>query len=260
MLQISLKRIKMKKLLMILILLISNVCFSQVNIESIRNNNKEKPFWGEVKGGLELQRGNVDITSFDSDILIHFKKNKHHTFLQTKSSQGRQSAKKFKNNSFAHLRWTWMQWNFLGFELFTQLQQDEFKALNIRQLNGIGLRSELIQSKNLSLSLGTGVMSDYEVINNNSENLQPRSTSYLTAAKSFNESNKNLLLLTLYYQPLFTNPKDYRVNLEANVRTILISSWNMSLDNSIKYMYDTNPPKDILTNDLVVKTNIVYSW
>lgn len=103
-------------------------------------------------------------------------------------------------------------------------------------------------------------MSDYEVVNNNSENLQVRSTSYLTAAKSFNESNKNLLLLTLYYQPLFTNPEDYRVNLEANVRTILVSSWNISLDNSIKYMYDTNPPEDILTNDLVVKTNIVYSW
>lgn len=250
----------MKKILLILILLLPNLSFGQVNIEAIRNNENNKSLWGEVKGGLELQRGNLDITSFDSDILIHFKKNKYHTFLQTKSSQGKQSGNTFKNNSFAHLRWTWMQWKFLGFEIFTQLQQDEFKSLQIRQLNGIGLRSELIQSKNLSLSLGTGVMSDYEVVNNNSENLQVRSTSYLTAAKSFNESNKNLLLLTLYYQPLFTNPEDYRVNLEANVRTILVSSWNISLDNSIKYMYDTNPPEDILTNDLVVKTNIVYSW
>ena len=58
----------MKKLLLIITLLLPNFVLGQVNIESIRNNDKEKPLWGEVKGGLELQRGNVDITSFDLDI------------------------------------------------------------------------------------------------------------------------------------------------------------------------------------------------
>jgi len=237
-----------------------STAFSQVNIESIRSQNKEAVFWGEVKGGLELQRGNVDITAFDSDILVHFKKNKHHTFLQTKSSQGRQSGNEFKNNSFAHLRWTWMTWKILGFEMFTQIQQDEFKALNIRQLNGIGLRSEIIQSKNLSLSLGTGVMTDYEMLKDRKESTLIRSTSYITMAKSVSKDRKNLILFTLYYQPLFTNQEDYRINLEANVRTILISSWNISLDNTLKYMYDTNPPEDILTNDILIKTSLLYAW
>lgn len=250
----------MKKILITLILLISNICFSQVNIETVRNTSKDKAVWGEVKGGLELQRGNVDITAFDADVLVHFKKGKHHTFLQTKSSQGRQSGSKFKNNSFAHLRWTWMTWQMLGFELFTQIQQDEFKSLNIRQLNGLGLRSELVQTKNMSLSLGTGIMTDYEVINNNSESTHLRSTSYLSAAKSFDESNKNLLLLTIYYQPLVNNHEDYRINLEANVRTILVSSWNISLDNSLNFTYDTKPPEEVLTNDVVIKTKLVYVW
>ena len=250
----------MKKLLVMIILLISNVCFSQVNIETIRNKNKDKSIWGEVKGGLELQRGNVDITAFDADVLVHLKKEKHHTFLQTKASQGRQSGSKFKNNSFAHVRWTWMYWKYLGLELFTQIQQDEFKALNIRQLNGFGLRSEIFQLKNLSLSIGTGVMSDHEVLSNNTQSTVFRSTSYITSAKSFDESNKNLILLTIYYQPLFNNHKDYRINLEANVRTILISSWNISIDNSINFMYDTKPPEGVLTNDLVIKTKLVYTW
>ena len=96
----------MKKILLILMLLLPSISFGQVNIESIRNNDKEKPLWGEVKGGLELQRGNVDITSFDVNFLIHFKKKNHHIFLQEKTSQGQQSDKKFKNNSFLHLRWT----------------------------------------------------------------------------------------------------------------------------------------------------------
>ena len=250
----------MKKILLILMLLLPSISFGQVNIESVRNNDKEKPLWGEVNGGLELQRGNVDITSFDINFLIHFKKKKHHVFLQEKTTQGQQSDEKFKNNSFLHLRWTWMQWKFLGFEMFTQLQQDEFKSLQIRQLNGIGIRSELFHYKNFVMSLGTGVMSDYEMLKDKTESTLIRSTSYITMAKSVSKDKKNLILFTLYYQPLFTNQEDYRINLEANVRTILISSWNISLDNSINYMYDTKPPEGILTNDLIVKTSLVYSW
>ena len=250
----------MKKILLILMILLPNISFGQVNIESIRNNNKEKPFWGEAKGGLELQRGNVDITSFDINILIHFKNKKHHMFLQSKSAQGQQSDKKFKNNSFVHLRWTWMKWNIIGPELFTQLQQDEFKALKIRQLNGGGLRAELIKKEDISLSLGSGAMLDHEVVLDKQTSTLWRSTSYLTFLKSFDEKKKNLILLTLYYQPLLSNHKDYRINLEANVRTILISSWNIFIDNSINYLYDTTPPGDILTNDLIIKTNLVYEW
>ncbi len=250
----------MKNLLLIITLLLPNFALGQVNIESIRNNDKEKPLWGEVKGGLELQRGNVDITSFDINFLIHFKNKKHHVFLQEKSAQGQQSDKKFKNNSFVHFRWTWMKWNIIGLELFTQLQQDEFKSLKIRQLNGGGLRTELIKKKDISLSLGSGAMYDHEKLLSGTKTTDIRSTSYLSAIKTFDEKKKSLILVTVYYQPLFNNPNDYRINLEANVRTDLITLWNVSLDNSINYMYDTNPPEDILTNDLIVKTSLVYSW
>lgn len=250
----------MKKLLLILALLLPSISFGQVNIESIRNNDKQKPLWGEVKGGLELQRGNVDITSFDLDLLVHYKINRHHVFLQSKNSQGQQSDKKFKNNSFVHLRWSWMKWNTIGIELFTQLQQDEFKSLKIRQLNGGGLRSEIIKKENISLSIGSGAMLDHEVILNKQSSTLLRSTSYLSIIKSFDKKKKNLILFTLYYQPLFNNHTDYRINLESNVKTVLISNLNIYIENSINFMYDTKPPEDILTNDVVVKSNLVYLW
>jgi hypothetical protein len=250
----------MKKSLLLFTLFLTNFAFGQVNIESIRNNDKQKPLWGEVKGGLELQRGNVDITSFDLDILVHYKKKKHHIFLQSKNSQGQQDDKKFKNNSFIHLRWTWMTWDIIGLELFTQLQQDEFKSLKIRQLNGGGFRAEVLKRKDFSLSLGTGVMLDYEEVAEKEKSSFFRSTSYLTLIKYFDKKKNNLTLFTLYYQPLFINVNDYRINLEANVRTILISSWNIFVDNSINYLYDTKPPEGINTNDLIIKTNITYTW
>ena len=250
----------MRKIFIFFILMWPSLVLSQVNIESIRNNNKDKFFWGEAKGGLELQRGNVDITSFDLNFLIHFKKKNHHVFLQEKSAQGQQSNKKFKNNSFVHFRWTWMKWKVIGVELFTQLQQDEFKSLKIRQLNGGGLRAEIIKKEDISLSLGSGVMLDYEVVLDKQTSTLWRSTSYLSMIKSFDEKKKNLILLTLYYQPLFNNPKDYRINLELNVRTILITNLNLFVENSINFIYDTKPPEDILTNDLIIKSSLVYEW
>lgn len=250
----------MKNILLIFVLILPNFAFGQVNIESIRNNDKEKSFWGEVKGGLELQRGNVDITSFDINFLIHFKKKKHHMFLQEKTTQGQQSNKKFKNNSFVHFRWTWMKWNIIGLELFTQLQQDEFKSLKIRQLNGSGLRAELIKKEDISLSLGSGVMLDYEVILDKQTSTLLRSTSYLAFLKSFDKKKNNLILLTLYYQPLLSNHEDYRINLETNVRTVLITGLKLFIENSINFMYDTKPPEDILTNDVTIKTSLLYTW
>lgn len=251
----------MKKIFLILMLLLPSVCYSQVNIESVRDSvKKEKPFWGEVKGGLELQKGNVNVLAYDLDVLTHFQKKSHHIFLQGKTSQGKQEDKKFKNASFAHLRWTWMPWKLIGPEVFTQIQHDQFKSLKMRQLNGIGLRSEFFHFDTFVMSLGTGAMTDFERLTSGEESTDIRSTSYLSLAKSFDKKKKNLILLTVYYQPLFNNPEDYRVNLEANVRTVLISSWNILIDNSVNYMYDTSPPDQIQTNDLVIKANIVYEW
>lgn len=251
----------MKNLLLIFIILFSNITYSQVNIESVRDTvKKDKTFWGEIKGGLELQKGNINVLVYDLDVLTHFQKDSYHVFLQGKTTQGKQEERKFKNASFAHLRWTWMPWKIIGAELFTQIQHDQFKSLEIRQLNGLGLRSEFFHLDTFTMSLGTGAMSDFEKITSGEESINIRSTSYLSLIKTFNEKKNNLILLTLYYQPLFNNPKDYRINLEANVKTVLISSWNISLDNSINYMYDTKPPLDIQTNDLVIKTLLAYEW
>ena len=247
-------------MLFILILLLNiNSVFSQVNIESLRNKfSKNKPAWGEIKGGLEAQRGNVKIASFDINVLLHYKKNKYHTFLQTKSSQGTQSDKKFKNNSFVHLRFTWMYHQFFGPEFFTQLQQDQFKNLKIRQLNGFGIRSELLKNKKTSISIGSGGMLDYESLSSNKESYLIRSTSYVSILKSF--ENKNAFLLTFYYQPLFNDVLDYRVNLESSLRTVLSTYLHLFLETSINFIYDTKPPVDINTNDLIIKSNVVYEW
>ena len=249
----------MKKLFLFLFFtLFSLQAFSQVNIETVRNKVTQSGFWGEIKSGLELQRGNVEITSFDIENINHYQLNSHHAFIKLNTSKGTQNKENFKNNSFAHLRWTWMTWKKLGFEVFTQVQHDEFKKLNIRQLNGVGLRSEIYKLKDYSLSIGTGIMSDYEKIEDNTSTIDPRSTSYISLIRKFNK--KNEILSTIYYQPLINNINDYRINLECLIKTNLITKLNLKIENSITFLYDTKPPEDVLTNDFIIKTSLIYNW
>ena len=249
----------MKKIFLFIIMtLFSLQTFSQVNIESVRNKGKKEGFWGEIKGGLELQRGNVKITSFDLENISHYDNGLHHAFLKANTSKGKQNDENFKNNSFVHLRWTYMKWKTIGFEVFTQVQYDEFKKLNLRQLNGVGLRSEILKLKDTSFSIGTGIMSDYEKIENNITTVDPRSTSYISLIKKFNKDNE--ILGTVYYQPLINNIKDYRINLECLIKTNFITKLNLKLENSIVFLYDTKPPEDVLTNDFIIKTSLVYNW
>ena len=67
-------------------------------------------------------------------------------------------------------------------------------------------------------------------------------------------------MLTTYYQPLFTNFKDYRINLEGVIRVSLIDELNIFIDNTFNYQLDTKPPEDIVRQDFVTMVNLTYEW
>ena len=249
-----------KNIIFLFMLLSPMTSFSQVNIETLRNEseNKNKKVLGEIKLGMEFKVGNVNITKTTSSMLIHYFHSKHHVFSKISHNWSSQNKKTFEKNYFGHFRWTFMGTKKIGLEIFSQIQSDDFKDLKLRQLNGLGARLELIKNKKNILSIGSGVMSDYEIIKDKNKSLSARSTSYLSAIKSF--SNKNKLMLTTYYQPLFVNFKDYRINLEGVIRVSLIDELNIFIDNTFNYQLDTNPPEDVVRQDFVTMVNLTYEW
>lgn len=249
-----------KYFLAILIIIFPIISYSQVNIESIRNKNTKKGFYGSVKGGIQFQKGNVNIQRYDSLADLHFKQSIHHILLRTSFLKGYQNNKKFQDSAFSHFRYTSMIHTFLGYEMFTQTEFDEFKSLKIRQLLGGGIRLEKNFLKYVAFASGFGLMNDYEQISNNTTNTAARVNTYFSIKNASNKKDSSLFSAVIYYQPLMFNYKDFRINLEVNVRTRLISLWNVSLENSINFLYDTKPPEAIKTNDFVIKTSLVYSW
>ena len=247
-----------KYILLLLILLLPLDTFSQVNIETLRNEKENKKASGEIKLGMEFKIGNVNTTKTSTSALVHYFYNNHHIFSKIAHNWSSQDKKTFEKNYFGHIRWTFMGTKSFGLEMFSQVQGDDFKRLKIRQLNGIGLRYELIKSDVTSLSIGTGIMSDYEKIDNNQENLSPRSTSYISAVKGFSKNNK--IILTTYYQPLITNYLDYRLSIEGVIRILLIDDLNIFIDNTFNYQLDTNPPGNVIEQDFNTMVNLTYKW
>ena len=246
----------MKYILSIFILLFSYDVFGQVNIESLRDHNKKEGVSLEIGAGFLGQTGNNNILTGDLKTDLHYKINNNYFFIKLETAKGKKDNIYFVDNSFAHMRLTKMHSQYIGGEIFTQIQNDKFKKLNIRQLNGLGIRSEVFKGEKDIVSLGIGAMTDYEIIEESSS-FDYRGTSYISVAHGFDKENRNQITLVGYYQPLFVNPEDYRINAELNLKSSLIETLNISLELSVVYLYDTNPPAEVLTNDLIIKTGLL---
>ena len=244
----------MKKIIL-LILLLSNTAFSQVNIENIRNNKKDSGFYNDTSLSAEFQRGNVKTSSFEIVNRLDYHYEKSHTFLQLSGQIAEQNQKLFKNQAFSHLRFTNMEFGNIGYELFTQAQYNEFKNLKLRQLNGVGSRFVLHNKKDNKMTIGIGAMTDYEIVESNQTNFTLRSTSYI----AYNNIGKLIETNAVaYFQPSINDTNDYRILTEASISSKITNK--LRLEVSINFNYDTLPPEGVLKNDLVIKNVLKYIW
>jgi hypothetical protein len=260
----SFERLKMKIIYILASLIIlMPAAFSQVNIESFRNSATKSGFFGEAKGNISFQHGNVNSQNYEIANALHFKSNIHHILLQSSLSKGYQDKTQYRNSAFIHLRYTIMLHDLIGYEIFTQTQYAEFKDLELRQLNGAGARFEktFTNDKPFQIAIGTGIMSDHEELLYETTT-QARSTSYLSISKSFTTDNSSFITAVTYYQPLIFNHSDYRINTEVNLRASIINKkeYSLGLNISLTYLYDTVPAVKIENTDVIFKTGLAASW
>lgn len=254
---------KEKILILFFVLLFSlNKSFSQVNIESFRDEAKKEGFYGSVKGGMQIQSGNVDIKIYNLSSDLHLKLNRSHLLLKASYQKGYQAKDLFQNNGFGHFRYTLMYHDFLGYEGFTQTEFDTFKALELRQLIGLGIRTELEPIKKLSINSGLGVMNDYEQLKDKSTSSNPRVNSYLVVKYFINKDTSSFFSAIFYYQPLLFLYEDFRIKNEANLKTFIgkLKSTKLYVISSFTYLYDSRPPEDIVTDDRVFKVSFSLDW
>ena len=240
--------------LLIFIVMLPYLAWGQVvNIESDRGGDKQG-LHGSNEVGLSLQRGNVQVFQYQLGLRADYIKERHHSLIIGSMSYGESDGEPFQDQSYAHLRWTAMWWDHVGTEVFTQVQTAEFQLLTLRQLTGCGLRFTMF---NDHLAIGIGGMSDYERISTlETGNLDARASSYIRVGKEWENKVKGQLIT--YFQPLFTDPNDYRIlatgSLEFGLNKVF------SIVNELNYAYDTRPPEQVINEDMQIKVKFKVRW
>ena len=243
----------------LLFLLICSYAFdvnSQVNIEDTRGE-AEGGFTGRVDVGFERLSGNSSTLSYFLKSRTDYVRSYDHFFLVLEGTRGESRTEMFKDQAFAHLRWTSMWGGWVGSDLFVQSQYDSFKDLVLRQLEGGYLRlvSPLFDGQ---VALGLGAMSDYERLKNGKgEGFIIRGTSYLPLSESL-FGKKVKVSVTGYYQPKLKVFSDYRLTAIGQLEVSIIGK--LSLVPTFSYTYDSRPPTDIQVDDSETKLLLRYRW
>ena len=228
----------------LIITLIVQISFAQVNTETMRDTNPKKEFRSKAKFDFGYEKSKDEIF----DILFTLRSDYYipenlHSFLIINYENGFKSEQNEKNiimnKGFGHLRITKQIILSLNIEFFSQVGFNDFLSIKERKLYGTGLRTTIIEKNKVKSYIGTGMMKEYEVydIKYNSIQLLNRLTNYLTINIHFND-DISFINIT-YYQPSIINRNDFRILVDNEIKYKINN--NSSINMTINYRVDNEP-------------------
>jgi len=198
-----------------------------VNVEDKRSSFTDSIQWVEqLEIGLNLTHNKKDVLTLHGKAQIEFTYYDKLLISITNFNFVKAGDQNFVNEGFQHLRYnSRMKKAWLTYELFGQVQYNERANIAIRALGGTGFRVRLFEKAKDRAYLGTAYM--YEFEEESLENLKHnnhRLSTYFSL--SWHPQSNIQIASTSYYQPLFTNVKDYRLSSQ----TAMIFSFSKRLD------------------------------
>jgi putative salt-induced outer membrane protein YdiY len=241
-------------------LLILTVLFSQsalgiLNVESLRGQNKEGSvgginfnFLGEV-GNADRFNGNIkSLNAYATDI--------HEFLLFSDYTYGESNSNTDVHRGNAHLRYTNKARKNFYKEFFYQIEFDEFRSLDFRQILGLGLRSSVLKSEKVNLAIGYGTFYENEFYNMAPTEERFRINLYLSY---FQQVNANFnISSSLYFQPDIENAHDYRAIVNTTIKTKVTDS--IAFMNNINFRYDSLPVNDVQKHDISYNIGLSYEY
>jgi hypothetical protein len=160
------------------------------------------------------------------------------------------------SNGYAHFRVNLYRQRRLSYELFTQLQSDRARGLELRTLAGAGVRYAILRKPKTSLYFGTGVMHEYEKWQSPVEtqgiieSSLPKMTNYIS-----NKAVLNDLVTTeaiVYYQTGYDKSIDaFRNRISGDMNLVVKLNSTLSFRTGFNCTFEDKP--------LVPVTRFVYA-
>ncbi len=143
------------------------------------------------------------------------------------------------SNGYSHFRINLHRNRKLSYELFTQIQADKARGLELRTLAGGGVRLALLRKENANLYFGTGVMHEHEEWQDPEQDGRlrtsdlPKSTNYLSTRIKLNDHVNTEGIV--YYQTGYDHTIDKWRNRVSNDITL-----NVKLNKTLTFRTNFN--------------------
>lgn len=254
----------MKKSLLPLALIFSALnAYGIVNIENMRSNDEVPGFHVQASLSVDGKNGNSQKSNVETGLVFRWNHEANRQLLVMTYEYGETSDVKDTQNSFAHLRHNQDINQLLSWEIFMQMESDEFKRLSLRALVGGGIRINLGTNADKYQSwLGLGAFRSKEELDEQTgfvedlDEYATRANIYHGFKYPINEHSR--IFNTLYYQPEIGDAADYRI-LEQ-LALVFDFTDNLSFKVSLDIKHDNEPPVNVEKTDTSYNTGIAYKF
>ncbi len=208
-----------------------------VNIEDKRSQFTDSIQWVEqLELGANFTKNKVEIFSITGKAQIEFVYYDKSLISLTSFNFVKAGEQSFINEGFQHLRYNAKLKDWLTYELFGQVQYNERANIAIRALAGTGFRYRLFKKGKDKAYFGTSYMYEFEEESEvETKHYNHRMNTYFAVAWQPQSNIK--IASTSYYQPLFTNVKDYRLSSQTAV--IFSFSKRLEFKTTFSIIYDS---------------------
>ena len=233
-----------------------------VNMDGLHFDNNEDKFSADVDFSISGSSGNSDTSKAVLNTQLDWVDQNSINLVILGYQYGESNNVRSVNKSFIHYRYIHKLNNSMDWELFGQLETNEFTRLSYRGLIGSGIRYSVVNTEKHRAFLGAGGfyskeeieftpgLTDDGVEEITRANFYFLSKYKITSAMSFSN--------VVYYQPRLNRLSDYRALLETklDIKIHKDLSFRLSLD----IEHDSEPSQTIKSTDISYLTGFVFKF
>ena len=152
------------------------------------------------------------------------------------------------DDQFAQLRYSYILSPETRTFHFLQVQKNQTLLLESRWLLGSGLRRTVLETERASLSVGTGVMGEWERFDLSDSEKESALRMANLAVLSWSSATGARILNVLYVQPELRKLGDMRILNDLGLSMPLTAAFRATI--SLEWRRDTHPPAELSKDDV----------
>jgi len=227
-----------------------------VNIEGKRIATDTVGFAGSLGINLSASKFTQSFVAANINGHLQYKTKKDLILLISDYEVVNAGGENFNNSGFLHLRYNRKLSKVIRSELFTQAQYNSVTKLDVRLLNGLGLRFKLSQYERAKFYWGVAAMYEHEQVEDEGTMNDVRLSSYLTF--TLRPEKTVVFSNTTYAQPRIDNFADYRISNNSRLQFDITKQ--LKFVTNFSFLYDAKPPIEVPKVNYQIRNGLTYKF